>query len=56
MEDQRFFSSAEKRIRALEITRAYAEYKIRHAGDLDDDLADWTSNITRFIANEKVKK
>ena len=45
-----------KSIKALEITRAYAEYKTRHAGDLDADLANWVNNIIRFIAIKKSKK
>ena len=40
-------------IRCLMITLAYAEYKIRHAGDLDNDLCCWTDNIVRFIQKEK---
>jgi hypothetical protein len=56
MEEQRAFSSAEKRIKALEITHAYALYKIRLAGDLDDDLSDWVNNITRSIEKEKAEK
>jgi len=45
-----------KNIKALEITKAYAEYKIRYAGDLDEDLANWVNNLTRVIAIEKSKK
>ena len=57
MGEQRAFSTTDlKRIKALEITRAYAEYKTRHAGDLDGDLADWTNNIMYLIENEKGKK
>ena len=48
--------SAKKGLKDLEITRAYAEYKTRHAGDLDADLADWVNDITRFIAIKKAKK
>ena len=51
--DKHKISAAEKRIKALEITRAYAEYKIRHAGDLDGDFHNWTNNIIRFIQIEK---
>jgi hypothetical protein len=47
---------AKKRIKDLEITKAYAEYKIRHAGDLDADLANWVNDISRFIAVKKSKK
>ena len=36
-----------KRIKALEITQAYAEYKTRHTGDLDSELINWTYNIKR---------
>ena len=49
-------SPAKKRFKALEITRAYAEYKIRSAGDLDADLSEWLNNISRLIAIEKAKK
>ena len=49
-------SSPKKTFKALEITRAYAEYKIRRTGDLDADLSNWVSNITRLIAVEKAKK
>ena len=48
--------SAKKGLKDLEITRAYAEYKTRHAGDLDADLNDWVNDITRFIAIKKAKK
>jgi hypothetical protein len=48
--------SAKKSIKNLEITKAYAEYKIRHAGDLDADLANWVNDITHFIAVNKAKK
>ena len=48
-------SDAEKQ-RSYEITRAYAEYKTRHAGDLDDDLANWAINIQRFMNSKKQKK
>ena len=51
MDQQRASSSAE-RIKALEITRAYAEFKTRQ-GDLGEDLVNWTSNIMRFIEKEK---
>jgi hypothetical protein len=49
-------ASAKKQMRDLEITKAYAEYKIRHAGDLDADLANWVNDISRFIAVKKTKK
>jgi len=49
-------STTDKRIKALEITRAYAEYKTRHAGDLDGDLANWANNIMLFIEIEKHEK
>ena len=48
--------SAKKRIKDLEIKKAYAEYKIRHTGDLNIDLDDWVSNITELIAVKKGKK
>ena len=57
MVKKRAFSAAElKRIKALEITRAYAEYKTRLAGDLDGDLAHWADNIMCFIENVKARK
>ena len=46
-------SSIKKNIRALEITKAYAEYKIRHTGDLDADLVDWKNNIMCIIKKAK---
>jgi len=48
--------SAKKRMKDLEITKAYAEYKMRYAGDLDADLANWVNDIARFIAIKKAKK
>ena len=48
--------TAEKSIKDLEITRAYAEYKTKYAGDIDADLADWVNNIRRSIAIKKSKK
>ena len=42
-------SAADKRIKALESTHAYAEYKIRHTGDLDSDLGNWLNNIMLSI-------
>ena len=42
--------------KAFEITYAYAEYKTRHAGDLDDDLADWTNNAMQLIKSGKKGK
>ena len=39
--------------KSIEITQAYAEYKIRHAGDLDEDLADWEYNLMRSKFNSK---
>ena len=54
MDEQRAFSSTE-RLKALEITQAYAEFKIRQ-GDLGEDIVNWTNNIMRFIENEKTEK
>jgi hypothetical protein len=48
--------TALKRIKALEITKAYAEHKMRITGDLDSDLNDWMDNIRLFVENEKAKK
>ena len=42
-----------KLLKALEITQAYAEYKTRNTGDLDNDLMSWTYNISRKIEKEK---
>ena len=56
MDKSKVFSAAEKRIKALEITHAYAEYKTRHAGDLDGDFANWANNIMRIIELEKAAK
>ena len=56
MTKKKVFSAADlKRIKALETTYAYAEYKMRLAGDLDKDLADWASNIMYYIENLKAK-
>ena len=54
MDKSRVFSTNE-RLKALEITQAYAEFKIRQ-GDLGDDIVNWTNNIMRFIENEKTEK
>ena len=48
--------SAAQTLRALEITHAYAEYKIRHEGDLDSDLTNWADNIMNLINAKKSKK
>ena len=56
MNNQQTFSASEKRIKALEITKAYAEYKLRHAGDLEGDYSEWPYNLSRFIEKEKAKK
>ena len=48
--------ATEKRIEALKITQAYAEYKTRHAGDLDSDLSNWANNIKRYIENKRQTK
>jgi len=40
----------------LEKDLAYAEYKTRHAGDLDADLSDWTYNLSRLVAAKKKPK
>jgi len=40
----------------LEKDLAYAEYKMRHAGDLDADLSDWAYNLSRLIATKKKPK
>jgi len=44
-----------QRIKALEITLAYSEYKTRYAGDLDSELVNWSNNIIRFIELERLK-
>ena len=46
-------SLTKKNIKALEITKAYAEYKIRRTGDLDSDLANWENNISYIIKKAK---
>ena len=45
-----------KKLKPLEITYAYAEYKTRHECDFDNDLADWTNNILYLIKAKKGKK
>ena len=45
-----------KKLKPLEITYAYAEYKTRREGDLDSDLANWTNNILYLIKTQKTKK
>ena len=49
-------SKADKRIEALKITHAYAEYKMRHAGDLDAEFTDWANNIMYFLDDKKHEK
>ena len=57
MTKKKVFSAAElKRIKVLEATYAYAEYKTRLAGDLDSDLAHWTNNIITLIERAKARK
>ena len=56
MSKQSIVSTADlMRIKSLEVTRAYAEYKMRSAGDLDSDLVNWTLNIMRFLEFEKLR-
>jgi len=45
-----------KKPKPLEITYAYAEYKIRRECDLDSDLANWTNNILQLMKTRKGKK
>jgi len=45
----------DKEDKVLEKNLAYAEYKMRHAGDLDADLSDWAYNLSRLIASKKTK-
>ena len=45
-----------KKLKPLEITYAYAEYKTRREGDLDSDLANWTNNILCLMKAQKSKK
>ena len=47
---------ADEKLKALKITYTYAEYKTRHAGDLDGDLAHWAGNIGHYIEIKKGKK
>ena len=47
--------STEEKLKALLITHAYAEYKTRHAGDLDSDLTNWASNIKYYIKQKNQK-
>ena len=54
MNDQKV--SPAKKLTSLEITQAYAEYKTRREGDLDNDLSNWTYNIQRLIKSRKGKK
>jgi len=44
------------RIKNLKITQAYAQYKMRSAGDLDNDLINWNYNLTRRIQKEEFKE
>ena len=53
MNESRRSASSLKRIKNLEITRAYAQYKMRSAGDLDNDLKNWNYNLMYSIENEK---
>ena len=45
-----------KKLKPLEITYAYAEYKIRRECDLDSDLENWTNNILQLMKTRKGKK
>ena len=49
-------NSTTKELKSLEITQAFAEYKIRHEGDLGNDFSNWTYNIQRLIKAKKNKK
>ena len=48
--------SAAEKLKALEMAYTYAEYKTRHAGDLDSDLTHWAGNIGHYIEAKKAKK
>lgn len=41
--------TTKKEIKDLEIKKAYAEYKIRYAGDLDSEFDNWVNNLTIAI-------
>jgi len=45
-----------KKLKPLEITYAYAEYKTRRECDFDSDLANWTNNILNLMKAQKMKK
>lgn len=45
-----------ERIKNLKITQAYAQYKMRSAGDLDNDLINWNYNLMRSIIKEESRK
>ena len=45
-----------KQIKALEVTHAYAAYKMQFAGDLDKDLDNWADNIMLFIESAKAQR
>ena len=45
----------EKKIKDLEIAKAYAEYKIR-IGDLGHEFDDWINNLERTIEILKARK
>ena len=45
-----------KELKALEITHAYAMYKVRFAGDMGDDLANWPNDLLRFIKTKQRRK
>ena len=47
-------TNAEK-LKFLEVTLAYAQYKTRHAGDLDTDLTHWANNIMCMIKSRKAR-
>jgi hypothetical protein len=46
---------SKKKLKCLEITRAYALDKLRHVGDIDGDLVNWSNNLMILIQNEKNK-
>jgi len=49
-------AGAVKKLKPLEITYAYAEYKTRHETDLDNGLANWADNLMYFMKAKKAKK
>ena len=54
MNKHKVLSPSEKRIKNLEISLAYSNYK-KYSGDLDKELDHWSDNIAYLIEYEKAR-